>query len=128
MSVWAMYSCPPTRFSLEPRPAALIVRPRLRPEVMSFDGLAEVDPGIPGVEVIGQLKRQPFKEIESWQDLLKGWQTSLETLAANFVHGGRPKSIRAARPSVAIAICKACAGSANASFRRTMKPDPSCHD
>lgn len=87
--------------SLEPKPAALMFA-RLRPEAMSFDGLAEVDPGIPGVEVIGEIKRQPFKEIESWQDLLKGWQTGLDTLAANFVHGKAEVDPRSP------AVCRYC--------------------
>ncbi len=87
--------------SLTPKPAALMFA-RIRPEAMSFDGLADVDPGIPGVEVIGSIKRQPFKQFESWGDLMAGWQSSLETLAAHFVRGQAEVDPRSP------AVCRYC--------------------
>ena len=77
---------PAYALNLDPRPAALAFA-RIRPEQMGFDGLAEVNAGMPGVEVIGKIRRQPFKDIESWQALLKDWQSSLTSLADDFTAG-----------------------------------------
>jgi ATP-dependent helicase/nuclease subunit B len=72
--------------SLDPRPVGLAFA-QLRPEAMKFEGLAEVDPGIDGVAVIGQINRKPFKEVESWQALLADWSSRIEALAEQFVAG-----------------------------------------
>jgi ATP-dependent helicase/nuclease subunit B len=87
--------------NLDPRPVALAFA-RIRPEQMGFDGLAEVDAGMPGVEVIGKISRQPFKAVESWKALLKDWQSSLTTLADDFTAGHAEVDPRA--PSV----CRYC--------------------
>jgi len=54
---------------------------------MKFEGLAEVDPGVDGVAVIGQITRKPYKAVESWQALLAEWADDLEALAGQFVEG-----------------------------------------
>ncbi|MFU8832982.1 MAG: PD-(D/E)XK nuclease family protein, partial [Wenzhouxiangella sp.] len=72
--------------SMNPAPTAISFA-RLRPESLVFDGLAEVDAGMSGVEVIGQIRRAPFRETESWQALLADWKLSLEALADNFQQG-----------------------------------------
>lgn len=72
--------------SMNPKPVALAFA-QLKPESMKFEGLGEVDPGVDGVAVIGRINRAPYKEVESWQSLLRDWATSLENLAARFVAG-----------------------------------------
>jgi len=73
--------------SLDPRPTAIAFA-RLRPESMGFDGLAEVDAGIPGVSVIGQIKgNSKFRGAESWPSLVDDWRDHLEFLAADFRAG-----------------------------------------
>ncbi len=55
---------------------------------MGFDGLAEVDAGIDGVQVIGEIKvRSRFSEIESWRSLVDDWHGHLDDLAADFLAG-----------------------------------------
>ncbi|RFF28819.1 MULTISPECIES: PD-(D/E)XK nuclease family protein [unclassified Wenzhouxiangella] len=73
--------------SLQPRPVAIAFA-RLRPDNMGFDGLAEVDAGIDGVQVIGEIKgRSKFGEIESWRSLVDEWRRHLNGLAADFLAG-----------------------------------------
>lgn len=73
--------------SLVPRPVAIAFA-RLRPDSMGFDGLAEVDTGTPGVEVIGQASgRSKFGDVETWPALIEQWHFSLERLAEAFVAG-----------------------------------------
>ena len=72
--------------SLDPKPAGLAFA-QLRPDSMKFEGLAEVDPGVDGVAVIGRINRKPYKEVESWQTLLADWAANLEALAGQFVEG-----------------------------------------
>ena len=87
--------------SLDPAPAALVFA-RIRPEKMSFDGLAEVDPGMSGVEVIGSIRRQPFREIESWPGLIGNWRAALQGLADDFRHGKAEVDPRAST------VCRYC--------------------
>jgi len=87
--------------NMEPKPAALAFA-RIRPEQMGFDGLAEVDAGMSGVDVIGRIGRQPFKEIESWQDLFRDWKAGLNSLADDFMAG------RAAVDPRAPNVCRYC--------------------
>ncbi len=72
--------------SLDPKPVGLAFA-QLRPESMKFEGLAEVDAGVDGVAVIGQINRKPFKEVESWQSLLADWGRQIEALAQQFANG-----------------------------------------
>lgn len=72
--------------NMDPPPVAISFA-RIRPEALSFDGLAEVDPGMDGIEMIGQITRKPFKEIESWQTLLGDWRGHLDALADEFLGG-----------------------------------------
>lgn len=73
--------------SLAPRPVAIAFA-RLRPDSMGFDGLAEVDAGIEGLQVVGEIKgRSRFSEVESWPGLVDDWRDHLETLAADFRAG-----------------------------------------
>ncbi|NEZ04694.1 hypothetical protein G4Y73_11075 [Wenzhouxiangella sp. XN201] len=73
--------------SLQPRPVAIAFA-RLRPDNMGFDGLAEVDAGIDGVQVIGEIKgRSKFSEVESWPSLVADWRGHLDDLAADFLAG-----------------------------------------
>jgi ATP-dependent helicase/nuclease subunit B len=72
--------------SLNPKPAGLAFA-QLRPDSMKFEGLAEIDPGVEGVAVIGQISRKPYKEVSSWQALLTDWATNLEALAGQFIEG-----------------------------------------
>jgi ATP-dependent helicase/nuclease subunit B len=73
--------------SLQPRPVAIAFA-RLRPDSMGFDGLAEVNAGIDGVQVIGEIKRRSkFSEIESWPSLVADWRGHLDDLAADFLAG-----------------------------------------
>jgi probable DNA repair protein len=73
--------------SLQPRPVAIAFA-RLRPDKMGFDGLAEVEAGIPGVSVIGQIKgRSRFRGLASWPSLVDDWRDHLESLAADFRAG-----------------------------------------
>ncbi|QOC22073.1 PD-(D/E)XK nuclease family protein [Wenzhouxiangella sp. AB-CW3] len=92
---------PAYAISLRPRPVALAFA-RLKPESMAFEGLAEVNPEVHGIDVIGQITRKPFKETESWQDLLRDWEAELEALAAEFVEG------RAAVDPRHHDVCKYC--------------------
>ncbi|MDZ7789245.1 MAG: PD-(D/E)XK nuclease family protein [Xanthomonadales bacterium] len=72
---------------LKPRPAAIAFA-RLRPDSMGFDGLAEVDAGMSGVAVIGEIKgNSRFKGAESWPSLVDDWRDLLEFLAADFQAG-----------------------------------------
>jgi len=87
--------------SMKPPPCAIAFA-RIRPESLSFDGLAEVDAGMHGVGVIGSMTRQPFKETESWQALLADWKTSLEALANDYQQGRAAVDPR--RPEV----CRHC--------------------
>jgi ATP-dependent helicase/nuclease subunit B len=94
--------------SMNPPPAALAFA-RIRPEAMGFDGLAEVDAGIGGVDVIGQINRHPFKEIESWQALMTGLQASLQGLAGDFVAGKAevdPRSMQVCRYCHLHGLCR----------------------
>ncbi|WP_376697131.1 PD-(D/E)XK nuclease family protein [Wenzhouxiangella sp. EGI_FJ10305] len=73
--------------SLDPRPAAIAFA-RLRPDSMGFDGLAEVDAGIPGVAVIGEIRgNSKFRGAASWPSLVDDWRDHLEFLAADFRDG-----------------------------------------
>jgi probable DNA repair protein len=73
--------------SLAPRPAALAFA-RLRPDSMGFDGLAEVEPGVPGLDIIGRItRRSRFKDIETWPSLIEDWRGHLESLAEQFRAG-----------------------------------------
>jgi probable DNA repair protein len=72
---------------LEPRPAALAFA-RLRPDSLGFDGLAEVDAGIPGLQVIGRIGgRSKFSAVEDWPSLVDDWRERLERLAVEFKAG-----------------------------------------
>lgn len=78
---------PAYAISLQPRPVAIAFA-RLKPDSMGFDGLAEVDTGMPGVAVIGQLKGpSKFRGAESWPSLVDDWRDHLEFLAADFSSG-----------------------------------------
>jgi len=88
--------------SLEPRPAAVAFA-RLKPDSMGFDGLAEVDSGIPGLRVIGEIKGQSkFAQIESWPALIEDWRHRLENLATDFHAGRAPVDPRDRQ------VCKHC--------------------
>jgi RecB family exonuclease len=71
--------------SMDPRPGAIAFA-RIRPEDLKFDGLAEDDTGIPGVGVLAN-ERGKFKALESWDELLEGWQSHLAALARDFTNG-----------------------------------------
>lgn len=76
------YAC-----AVEPRPAGISFA-RLKADAMGFDGLAEVDAGIPGVAVIGNIRgRSAFRHVESWPALIDEWREQLDTLASEFREG-----------------------------------------
>lgn len=73
--------------SLDPRPIAIAFA-GLKPESMGFDGLAEVDTGVPGVAIIGEIKgNSKFRGAASWPSLVDDWRDQLEFLAADFRAG-----------------------------------------
>jgi probable DNA repair protein len=87
---------------LKPRPTAIAFA-RLRPDSMGFDGLAEVDAGIPGLQVIGEIGgRSKFGAVESWTSLVGDWRDRLESLATAFRQGHA--SVEPRDPQV----CKYC--------------------
>lgn len=88
--------------SLQPRPAAIAFA-RLRPDSMGFDGLAEVDAGMPGVSVIGEIKgNSRFKGAASWPSLVDDWRDLLGFLAADFQAGRAEVNPRDAQ------VCRYC--------------------
>ncbi|MDT8449295.1 MAG: PD-(D/E)XK nuclease family protein [Wenzhouxiangellaceae bacterium] len=68
-----------------PRPAAIAFA-RLRPDDLRFEGVAESDPGIPGLAPVGR-DRGHWKEADDWAGLLAAWQDNLDGLAHAFLDG-----------------------------------------
>jgi hypothetical protein len=88
--------------SVQPRPAAIAFA-RLRPDSMGFDGLAEVDAGISGVSVVGEIKgNSRFKGAASWPSLVDDWRDLLQFLAADFQAGRSEVDPRDSQ------VCKYC--------------------
>ncbi|MDZ7667902.1 MAG: PD-(D/E)XK nuclease family protein [Gammaproteobacteria bacterium] len=68
------------------QPPAAIAFARIRPENLTFDGLADGDAGTPGVTDLAAATHK-YKELDSWPGLLAAWRTHLETLAGDFRAG-----------------------------------------
>lgn len=60
----------------------------LKPDRMTFDGLAEVDLGTPNLEVIGNTGgRSRFRDVRDWTELTDHWRRQLDELASEFLSG-----------------------------------------
>ena len=86
--------------SVDPAPSAIAFA-RLRPDDLGFDGLAEGEPGAPGVVPLADA-RYKFKALDSWHELLKDWHLHLETLARDFRAGSAAVDPRTA------SVCNYC--------------------
>ncbi|MGY6554312.1 MAG: PD-(D/E)XK nuclease family protein [Wenzhouxiangella sp.] len=74
---------------------------KVRADSQSFAGLAEVDPGMPGVKALAAAGKQ-WSELPSWADLLAAWRDSLAGLAADFLAGQAAVAPREAK------VCGRC--------------------
>jgi probable DNA repair protein len=89
-------------------PPAGIAFARLALDAMGFDGLAETDPGMPGVAALDEARRG-WKDFDDWQALLAAWRARLEALAAAFVDGRAevdPRDPQACRYCDLHALCR----------------------
>ncbi|MCZ6709748.1 MAG: PD-(D/E)XK nuclease family protein, partial [Gammaproteobacteria bacterium] len=86
--------------SVDPAPSAIAFA-RLRPDDLGFDGLAEGEPGAPGVVPLADA-RYKFKALDSWHELLKDWHLHLEALARDFRSGNAAVDPRTA------SVCNYC--------------------
>lgn len=90
-----------------PRPAAVAFA-RLRPDDLRFEGVAESDPGIPGLAPVGR-DRGHWKEADGWNELLAAWQDNLDGLAQAFLDGRAevdPRDSQACRTCHLHAFCR----------------------
>lgn len=85
---------------MDPRPSAIAFA-RIRPDDLSFDGLAEAEAGTSGVARLAGAGYK-FKDFDSWRGLLENWQTHLEALARDFRAG------RAAVDPRKASVCNHC--------------------
>jgi probable DNA repair protein len=98
---------PAYALALETAPAAIAFA-RLTADDLRFDGLAETDPGIPGVVTLADAKHG-WRHYDDWSGLLKTWRGQLEALADAFVSGRAevdPRDAQACRYCDLHALCR----------------------
>jgi RecB family exonuclease len=91
---------PAYAIALSPPPAAIAFA-RIRPEDLRFDGICADDAGTQGITSLAATGHR-FKSLTSWDELVAGWQTHLESLARDFRLGRATVDPR--KPDV----CKRC--------------------
>ncbi len=76
---------PAYALAMDPQPSAIAFA-RLKPDSLSFEGLAEQDVETRGITTLEKAKGK-FSELFEWSDLLDAWQTDLQALASDFKAG-----------------------------------------
>ena len=87
--------------TLNPAPTAIAFA-KLEKNGSKFEGISDSDLDIEGIGPISVIKREPFKAIDSWSQLLKAWRAQLDLLAHEFQRG------RADVAPVKPEICRHC--------------------